>query len=95
MKAGEFISLENLDVNQKEKQLIEHGIPGLSLIRLPGHIMLYVGTKEDKAYAFHSLWGLKTKADDTTHFGRAILGQAAITPFDSGSKLYQCTFVTC
>jgi monofunctional glycosyltransferase len=33
-------------------------VPGKSLLRFPGHIMLYLGEYEGKYYAIHSVWGI-------------------------------------
>lgn len=33
-------------------------LPGISMLRFPGHIMLYLGEYEGKFYAIHSVWGI-------------------------------------
>lgn len=61
-KAGfSSIDLTSLSVKQKEKLIIENGIPFATLLNPPGHIMLYIGKEEDKAYVIHSLWAYKEK----------------------------------
>ncbi len=61
-KAGfSSIDLTNLSVKQKEKLIIEDGIPFATLLNPPGHIMLYIGKEGDKAYVIHSLWAYKEK----------------------------------
>ncbi len=37
---------------------IEDWEPGMSLLRFPGHIMLYLGEDGGKYYAIHSVWGI-------------------------------------
>ncbi len=32
--------------------------PGITLLRFPGHIMLFLGENEEKYYAIHSVWGI-------------------------------------
>lgn len=44
----------------KEKQITGNAKPALSLLYLPGHIMLYIGQKETKPYAIHAIWGIST-----------------------------------
>lgn len=55
------IDLTNFSVKQKEKVIIEKGIPFATLLGLPGHIMLYLGKEEDRAYVIHSLWAYKER----------------------------------
>jgi hypothetical protein len=45
---------------EKEKQkLLDQSIPLATILRLPGHIMLYLGKEKGKHYAIHSLWGIQ------------------------------------
>ena len=37
----------------------QNGIPGVTLLRLPGHIMLYLGTYNEKPYVIHSIWAYR------------------------------------
>lgn len=39
----------------KEKTIIDKAIPGLSLVRMPGHIMIYIGSHEGKAFVLHDV----------------------------------------
>lgn len=57
---------ENLltDTSQKEKQIIETGRPGLTLLRFPGHIMLYIGQDNHKPYVLHALYFYKEKRNE-------------------------------
>ncbi len=51
------------DYNAEEKLKIikEQCIPGISFLRLPGHIMLYLGWFNEKPYVIHSTWGYREK----------------------------------
>jgi len=44
----------------KEQILIDKALPGITLLRFPGHIMLYLGAVDGKAYILHSTWGART-----------------------------------
>jgi hypothetical protein len=55
-KVGRQISLQGMSDAQKEATIIKYGIPFLTLIHLPGHIMLYIGSKNGKAYVYQSVW---------------------------------------
>jgi len=61
-KAGpSSVDLAALSIEQKEKVIIDKGIPFATLLSLPGHIMLYLGKEEDRAYVMHSLWVYKER----------------------------------
>lgn len=61
-KAGlSSIDLAALSFEQKERVIVEKGIPFATLLSLPGHIMLYLGKEEDRAYVMHSVWAYKEK----------------------------------
>lgn len=49
---------------KREKQLaLDRAIPLATLIRTPGHIMLYLGKHRGRYYVIHSLWGFQTGGD--------------------------------
>jgi len=85
-EVGRYVSLQGLDPEQKEKIIIEKGVPYLSLLWRKGHVMLYIGQHEGRALIFHNLWGIKTK-DVTGKEGRKIIGQAVITTLRPGAEL--------
>ena len=78
---GEKINLKGLSNAAKSKEIKEKGVPYLTLVHLPGHIMLYAGYKGDDIYVVHDAWGLKT-----TNNGRALIGATAITTLNIGQN---------
>lgn len=48
----------------KQSSLLKNALPGLSLIRLNGHVMLYLGHLNGKAYALHNIWGYRKPGKD-------------------------------
>ncbi len=48
----------------RESIIIKKGIPGISLLRMDGHIMLYLGESGGKAYALHDTWGFRKPGDN-------------------------------
>ena len=80
---GVFIDISEMEENQKEKFIIENGIPYLTLLWFPGHIMLYIGEKESKSLVFHNIWGLRTN----DKLKRKIIGKAVITSLKPGKEL--------
>lgn len=68
--------------------------PGVSLLRLPGHIMLYLGEDGGKPYAIHAIWGVKDKQSITIKVNKVAvtdlnLGQGG----EKGSLLERITDV--
>jgi hypothetical protein len=85
--ATNFISLKGLTNEGKEKEIIEKGVPFLTLIWLKGHVMLYVGNNDGKVAVFHNLWGIRTKDFFSGKDGRFIIGKAIITSLEPGKEL--------
>lgn len=83
---GQYIDLQDLDPEQKEKIILEQGVPYLSLLWRKGHIMLYIGNENGRALIFHNIWGLRTTDCDGKE-GRKIIGKAVITTLHPGKEL--------
>lgn len=46
----------------KEKaEILDRAIPLATLLRLPGHIMLYLGKENGRYYAIHNIWGIQKR----------------------------------
>lgn len=82
----DYIDLSAYKAKEKENLILKNGIPYLTLLWLPGHIMLYVGKKDDKALVFHNLWGIRTQ-NLWGKEGRKIVGHSAITTLSPGKEL--------
>ena len=85
-KIGIYIDLEAMEPQEKEKVILEQGIPYLSLLWRRGHIMLYIGERNGRALIFHNVWGLKI-TDARGEEGRKIIGKAVITTLHPGKEL--------
>lgn len=83
-KSRPFIDLEDDDSPVKQKIIEAKAKPFLTLILMPGHILLYVGHKNGEIYALHNRWGLVTYDSKTDTEGRAIIGRTVITTMDLG-----------
>ncbi len=81
-----YIDLSEYPPREKEKVILKNAMPYLTLLWLPGHIMLYVGEKDGKALAFHNLWAVRTKSL-LGKSGRKIVGRAVITTLSPGKEL--------
>ena len=85
-KDGVFIDLENFLPEEKERIIMQRGIPYLTLLWIKGHIMLYIGIHKGHPLVFHNFWGART----TNFLGRPeskIVGHAAITTLQPGREL--------
>lgn len=80
-KSGESISLQGLDDAKKKEIILKSGKPFFSLITMPGHVVLYVGTHESTPYGYNAMWGLRIKDQPDK---RAIIGKTVIMPLDWG-----------
>ncbi len=59
IKCGEVVKLDKKDDDiNKNISITEKGIPGITFIYLPGHIMLYIGNENNKPYVIQSIWGV-------------------------------------
>ena len=50
--------VEGRTAREKEK-ILDRAVPLATLLRLPGHIMLYLGKEKRKYYVIHSIWGVQ------------------------------------
>lgn len=85
-EAGVYIDLKGLSPAEKEKVILEKGVPYLSLLWRRGHVMLYIGAPNGQALIFHNIWGIRTR-DIQGREGRKIIGQAVITTLQPGREL--------
>jgi len=82
-RAGRVIPLSELTSPQREKHLLAQGIPFLTLVRVPGHIMLYIGEHEGRAVLLHTIWGVRTQTLWGRE-GRWLIGKTVITTLEPG-----------
>lgn len=57
VKTSNYINLADLTPSAKIKTIIARSIPFLTLLHMPGHIVLYVGKQNGIIYVFHDTWG--------------------------------------
>ncbi|CZE48466.1 M15 family metallopeptidase [Campylobacter geochelonis] len=73
------INLAGLSNDEKLEIIKKDGTPYLSVLYMPGHVMLYTGVVDGKVTITHNAWGIGTKSG-----GRALIGQTAITTLEIG-----------
>ncbi len=86
-QGGSFIDLNDLSADEKERVILAQGIPYLTLLWRPGHIMLYIGSHEGEPLVFHNMWGISTR-NLLGRRGKRIVGHAAITTLHPGRELF-------
>lgn len=80
----------------KQQTLINKAVPGITLLRLNGHIMLYLGFLNAKVYALHDVWGTKKPGqsgeDDTFVINRTVVSDLYLSrDTERGSLLKRLT----
>jgi hypothetical protein len=69
---------------QEKTKILDQAIPLATAVRLPGHIMLYLGRDRGKHYVIHSIWGIQKSGK-----GRPVLqkiGKVAVSDLSLGEK---------
>ncbi|MFP4482236.1 MAG: SH3 domain-containing protein [Thermovirgaceae bacterium] len=82
---GRRVALSDLSGAKKEEQIKRRGMPFRTLLWMPGHVMLYVGTFRGDIVLFHTFWGIRTIEGGRE--GRKVVGQAAFTSLEPGKEL--------
>ena len=85
IRVGTPASLKDMSREEKKRFLMATATPFLTLVRKPGHIMLYLGHRDGQPVVFHAVWGLKTRKNG--EYGRKIIGRAVITSLEPGVEM--------
>jgi hypothetical protein len=56
---GEDLGLANGMTLKEKQKVLDEAIPMATTLRLPGHIMLYLGKDKGEHYVIHSIWGIQ------------------------------------
>jgi hypothetical protein len=83
-RTGSTILLTGRTNAEKEAAILREASPFRSLISLPGHIGLYLGSYKGKAMLFHNMWGLRTRDASGGCDNRAVVGKAVVTTLRPG-----------
>ncbi|MDD5456397.1 MAG: SH3 domain-containing protein [Candidatus Margulisbacteria bacterium] len=84
--AGYYMEINVVSSDEKEKIIQEKAVPFFTLVWLKGHIMLYIGSYENKPLVLHNMWGIKTINNEGQE-GRFIVGKTVITTLEPGKEL--------
>jgi hypothetical protein len=85
--AGTLLDLAEKTPDRKRSILLEKGIPFYTLVWLPSHIGLYLGSDaaSGEPLLLHNLWGVRT-VSWTGREGRALVGRLAVTSLHPGEE---------
>ena len=93
-QAGRVVNLEGLSAVRKEQVVLEQGVPLLTIVNMPGHVMLYLGPDpvSGRPVVLHSIWGLRIREAQRRESpsatpGRWVLGRTVITTLTPGAEL--------
>lgn len=87
-REGRVVSLEGMKGREKERTILRRGKPFLTLLYMPGHVMLYLGRDpvSGRPVAYHAMWGLRTSRPFHKAPGRWVIGRTVITSLAPGKK---------
>ena len=84
-KEGHVVDISGLKDCEKERLILEEGVPFRTLLYRKGHIVLYLGEHDGKAMVLQNMWGIKTEIEDNE--GRKIVGKTVITTLNPGKEV--------
>ena len=82
-----YIDLSSFNDEEKKEFILNNAIPFLSLVYLKGHIILYIGNKNNEPLVMHNMWGVNTW-EFLFKEGRHVVGKTVITTLEPGSELF-------
>ena len=69
---------------QEKRKILDRSIPLATTVRLPGHIMLYLGKDKGKHYVIHSIWGVLKSGKASPSLQK--IGKAVVSDLSLGEK---------
>ena len=85
-KQGKIVELTDLDNTAKKAAIIKHAIPYQSILYMPGHIGIYLGTYNKEPIILHAAWGIKLFDAGNQEY-RYVTGKSMITTLSPGKEL--------
>jgi len=82
---GQFDSSNNIE---EKKKVLDDALPLATILRLPGHVMLYLGKENKKYYVIHNLWGIQEKHKSGSQLIHKI-GKVVVTDLNLGENSLQ------
>ena len=83
---GKYFDMSKLTNNEKKEFMKNNGVPFSTLVYLKGHIMLYIGIKENEPLVLHNMWSVRLKDSNGRKY-RHIIGKAMVTTLEPGKGI--------
>ena len=83
---------DGLSAAEKAAKISADAVGGLTLFRLKGHIMLYLGKEDGRLYAIHAIWAYRQKGasgDDVIPLGRVVISDLSLGEGSSKGSLLE------
>jgi hypothetical protein len=85
-KNGKYYDISAFTKKEKKEYIKQNAVPFSTLVYLKGHIMLYVGIKNNEPLVMHNMWSVRLKNNQGQKY-RHIVGKASITTLEPGKNL--------
>lgn len=72
------------NINNKRKIIAKDVIPGLTIMYMPGHIMLYTGKHNGDYYVIHAIYQTEVKIEET--YKKLLINKVEVTPLNWGKN---------
>ncbi|MBF0569454.1 MAG: SH3 domain-containing protein [Candidatus Omnitrophica bacterium] len=92
-RVGDMLSsfAEDSLPDEKRVAITQEGVSGLTLLRLKGHIMLYLGAIKGRPYAIHEAWAYREKTPQGER--PRVMGKVIVSGLDLGSGSAKGSFL--
>jgi len=84
-RCGRYVDLGGAEGRRLEELVVARARPWITLLWTPGHVMLYVGSRDGRPAVLHSPWGVPVRRDGRA--GRHVIGRCVITTLSPGAEL--------
>jgi len=68
--------------DKKQQAVVTQALPGVSLLHMRGHVMLYIGQVAGRPYAIHDVWAYREPIDDADTI--RVINRVAVTSLHLG-----------
>ncbi len=87
---GKYLDMSKLTNDEKKEFIRKNGVPFSTLVYLKGHIMLYIGLKDNEPLVLHDMWSVRLKDSDGNKY-RHIIGRTSVTTLEPGKGMKDYT----
>jgi hypothetical protein len=81
---GIDLDLTEGKTGEEKKKYLDQAIPLATLLRLPDHIMLYLGKDQGRHYVIHCLWGIQEAGKSSPTLKK--IGKVVVSDLSLGGK---------